>query len=77
PGQVLAFDAAYLQSFPAEIRSLSAPNGGTMITQQTASNLHVKLGDIVTIHRVGLSPATLKIDRIVDLPDADSLFQSI
>lgn len=77
PGQVLAFDAAYLQSFPAEIRSLSAPNGGTMITQQTASNLHVKPGDIVTIHRVGLSPATLKIDRIVDLPDADSLFQSI
>ncbi|SDP69631.1 FtsX-like permease family protein [Phyllobacterium sp. OV277] len=77
PGKVLAFDSAYLENFPAEVRSLSAGGGGVMIAQQTAANLRVKKGDTVTINRVGLPPASVQIDRIVELPDADSLFQSI
>jgi putative ABC transport system permease protein len=77
PGKVIAFDADYTRDFPREVRPLSGSANGTLVAQQTAANLHVGPGDQVTIKRVGLDPATVTVTGVVDLPDADSLFQGV
>ncbi|UCI10576.1 ABC transporter permease [Mesorhizobium sp. B1-1-8] len=77
PGQVVAFDCGYSADFPAEIRLLSGGSDGVLIAQQTAANLHVQPGDTVSIKPTGLPPATVRITGVVDLPDADSLFQAV
>ena len=63
-------------TFPKEIRLLSGSLDGALMAQQTAANLHVGPGDKVTIKRIGLTPATVTVAGVVDLPDADSLFQA-
>ena len=77
PGKVLGISEEYYDKFPGEIRQLIGSTHGVLVAQQTAANLHVQLGDVVTIQRVGLSPVKVKVDGIVDLPNADSLFQAI
>ena len=77
PGKVLGVSALYRQIFPTEIRSLIGSLDGVLVAQQTAANLHVTVGDTVTILRVGLSPVKVKVDGVVDLPNADSLFQAV
>jgi putative ABC transport system permease protein len=77
PGQVIAFDSLYAKDFPAEIRQLSGKTDGVLIAQQTAANLHVGPGDMVSIKRIGLPPVEVKVAGVVDLPDADSLFQAV
>lgn len=76
-GQVLGLDPSYTSSFPAEIRPLLGPSEGVLVAQQTAANLHVGLGDFVTIHRPGLPNAEVKVVGVIDLPNADSLFQAV
>ncbi len=77
PGKVLGISPGYRVSFPSEIRQLTGSRQGILVAQQTAANLHVKEGDPVTIKRVGLPPVQVKVDGVVDLPFADSLFQAI
>lgn len=77
PGQVIAFDGSYTTDFPAEVRLLSGSSQGVLVAQQTAANLHVVPDDMVKIARVGLPPAEVKVAGVVDLPDADSLFQAV
>lgn len=77
PGQVIALDEGYLRDFPLEVRWLSGGRDGVLIAQQTAANLHVGPGDSVTIKRIGLPPLTVNVAGVVDLPDADSLFQAV
>lgn len=77
PGQVIAFDGNYLRDFPMEVRFLSGSRNGVLIAQQTAANLHVGPGDPVTINRIGLPPLTVTVAGVVDLPDADALFQAV
>jgi len=77
PGQVLGLPAGYARVFPGELRALSGSGTGVLLAQQTAANLHAKPGDTITIGRTGLPPATVKIDSVVDLPAADSLFQKV
>jgi putative ABC transport system permease protein len=77
PGKVLGLDPSYLGAFPGNIRPLLGQLEGTLIAQQTAANLHVAPGDTVTIHRPGLPDARVTIDGVVDLPNADSMFQAI
>lgn len=74
-GKVLGLQAGYAQAFPAETRSL-AGSGKVLLAQQTAANLHAVPGSTVTIQRPGLAPAQVKVDAVVDLPLADSLFQA-
>lgn len=77
-GKVLGLSPQYHQSFPSEIRLLiGSLDNGLLVAQQTASNLHVTVGDTVTIQRLGLPPAKVKVGGVVDLPNADSLFQAI
>lgn len=77
PGKVLGISSKYQTSFPREIRPLTGLKQGVLVFQQTAANLHVKEGDIVTIKRIGLAPVQVTVDGVVDLPYADSLFQAV
>jgi putative ABC transport system permease protein len=77
PGKVLGISPDYRVSFPQVIRQLTGSGQGILVAQQTAANLHVKNGDTVTIKRIGVPPVRIKVDGVVDLPWADSLFQAI
>lgn len=77
PGKVIAFDKDYDRDFPRELRWLAGKRSGVLIAQQTAANLHVGPGDKVLIKRIGLPPAAVVVDGVVDLPDADALFQGV
>ncbi len=76
-GKVVGISSQYAQEFPAELRPLIGSLDGVLVAQQTAANLNVTVGDMVTIHRVGLPPAAVQIDGVVDLPNADSFFQAV
>lgn len=76
-GKVLGLSSTYAASFPKEIRPLVGSAQGVLLAQQTAANLHAAVGDTVTINRLGLPPAQVKVAGIVDLPEADSLFQAV
>jgi putative ABC transport system permease protein len=77
PGVVLGIPDGYAREFPAELRSLAGSATGVLIAQQTAANLHARPGDTVSIGRAGLGPARVRVDGVVDLPQADSLFQKV
>ena len=77
-GKALGMSEQYVHDFPRELRPLLGPaETGVRVAQQLAANLHVTIGDSVQILRVGLPPATVKVDGVVDLPYADSLFQAV
>jgi putative ABC transport system permease protein len=76
-GQVLGVSKQYAHHFPSEIRYFLGSTDGVLIAQQTAANLHVSVGDLVTVKRVGLAPVKVKISGVMDLPNADSLFQAV
>lgn len=77
PGVVLGIPADYQSVFAGEIRGLSGSSRGVLVAQQTASNLHVAPGDLVSVGRAGLPDARVRVDGVVDLPQADSLFQIV
>jgi putative ABC transport system permease protein len=77
PGKVLGIDRSYRTEFPGQIRSLIGAVEGVLLAQQTAANLHATVGDSIAVERAGLPPVEVKVDGIVDLPNADSLFQAI
>jgi putative ABC transport system permease protein len=76
-GQVLGLAPGYAAAFPKELRPLVGRADGVLLYQQTAANLHAAPGDTVTVQRAGLPAASVKVDGVVDLPNADSLFQKV
>lgn len=76
-GKVLGINPQYRQDFPTQLRPLIGSLDGVLVAQQTAANIQVTVGDTVTIQRVGLPSVTVKVDGVVDLPNADSLFQAV
>ena len=75
---VLGVDRNYNKAFPAEIAAMLGADHGVLAAQQAAANLHVSIGDMVTVQRAGgLPPVDVKIDGIISLPDAGSLFQRV
>ncbi|GAA1560509.1 hypothetical protein GCM10009804_16610 [Kribbella hippodromi] len=77
PGVVMGIPGNYRQLFPAQLRQLTGKSDGVLLAQQTAANLHVAPGDTVSIGRPGLPPVRIKVDGVIDLPQADSLFQKV
>ena len=77
PGMVLGIPPNYREQFPGAIRTLVGADSGALVAQQTAANLHVAPGDTVQIGRAGLAPVDVRVDGVVDLPQADSLFQKV
>ena len=75
---VLAISPNYKENFPAEIATMLGATDGVLVAQQTAANLHISVGDLVTIQRAArLPPVEVRIDGIISLPDAASLFQKV
>jgi len=77
PGKALGIPPGYATTFPGEIRYLLGRRRGVLLAQQTAANLHASVGTTVLVGRPGLPPARLRVDGVVDLPAADSLFQTV
>ena len=75
--QILGLPADYAATFPGQIRVLAGTGSGVLLSQQTASNLHAALGDSVTLTPAGSAPFDVKVEGIVDLPNADAMFQTI
>ena len=75
---ILGIPQEYRKVFPSEIATMLGADSGVLIAQQAAANLHVSVGDSVTIQRAGgLNPMEVKIDGIVNLPDSPAIFQQI
>ncbi|MDF3335867.1 ABC transporter permease [Mycolicibacterium septicum] len=77
PGIALGLPVDYQTRFPGQLRSLAGADTGVLLAQQTAANLHAAPGDAVSIGRAGLPPATVIVNGIVELPQANSLFQTV
>lgn len=77
PGVVLGLPAGYATDFPGEIRFLSGSHDGVLIAQQTAANLHVVPGDTVEIGLTDAKTVDVVVGGVVDLPQANSLFQTV
>jgi putative ABC transport system permease protein len=77
PGVVLGLPAGYRAAFPGGIRQLTGSADGALIAQQTAANLHVVPGDTISIGLPGTRPAKVTVTGVVDLPQANSLFQTV
>jgi putative ABC transport system permease protein len=77
PGMVLGLPTDYAATFPGEIRFLIGARSGVLLAQQTAANLHASPGSMVRIGRPGLPPVRVRVDGVVDLPQADSMFQAV
>ncbi|MEP6759462.1 MAG: FtsX-like permease family protein [Actinomycetota bacterium] len=77
PGVVLGVPPDYATTFPGEIRPLVGAADGVLLAQQTAANLGASVGSTIAIARPGQSKTTVTVAGVVDLPAADSLFQSI
>ena len=76
-GKVVGLPKDYGKTFPQQIDILLGTMDGPVLAQQTAANLHVGVGDAVSIHRHGLPPMIVTIAGIVSLPNADSMFQAV
>lgn len=77
PGQVLGLDADYAARLGDQIRLVLGSPDGVLIATQTAANLHVTVGDTVSVQRIGVAPVDVRIAGVVALPNADSMFQAI
>ncbi len=73
---VLGLSDSYRQVFPGELRTLAGADAGVLLAQQTAANLGAAPGDTITVTLAGL-PTSLRVDGVVDLPAANSLFQTV
>ena len=76
-GVVLGVPFGYGRNFPGEIRLLTGTLDGVVVAQQTAANLHLSPGDRVSISASGIRPIAVTVTGIVDLPQANSLFQEV
>ncbi|MGW3287052.1 FtsX-like permease family protein [Streptomyces sp. NPDC001002] len=77
PGVALGLPAGYRGQFPDELRTLSGSGTGVLLAQQAASNLHAAPGDTIGVRLPGAGLRQLRVDGVVDLPQADSLFQKV
>jgi len=76
-GKVLGLSPQYAQQFPGELRLLVGSLSGVLVAQQTAANLHIAPGDSIAIQREALPPVDVQVGGVVDLPNADTLFQNV
>lgn len=76
-GVIVGVPHGYASTFPGEIRVLTGSQDGVLLAQQTASNLHAAPGDAVTVSLADGRSVDVAIAGVVDLPQADSLFQTV
>ena len=76
-GRILGMPRGYAKAFPGEVRTLAGRGDGVALAQQTAANLHARPGSLVTLRPAHGRPVTVRVAGVVDLPEADSLFQQV
>ena len=74
---ILGMDASYRSAFPEQMRLLVGSYDGPLLAQQTAANLHAEIGDTIQIDRAGKAPLSVRVSGVVELPNADALFQNV
>lgn len=74
---LLGLPDGYRTTFPGELRTLVGADSGVLLAQQTAANLHVAPGDAVLLMLPGGTAATERVDGVVEMVAADSLFQVV
>lgn len=74
---VLGLPDGYRAAFPGEIRTLAGAARGVLVAQQTAANLGVTPGNTISVTLPGGATTSLRVDGVVDLPAANSLFQTV
>ena len=77
PGVVVGLPVDYAQEFPGSIRVIAGAADGVVLPQQTAANLHAAPGSVVHVQRAGLDDLAVTVTGIVELQQADSLFQRV
>ncbi|MGB3829726.1 MAG: ABC transporter permease [Ornithinimicrobium sp.] len=75
-GRVIGVPTGYRSTFPGSLRTLAGADTGVLLAQQTAANLRAGVGDTVTITVAG-TQVDVTVDGVVDLPQADSFFQTV
>ena len=76
-GVVLGVPDDYAATFLGQVRGLLGKAAGVLVAQQAAANLHVTLGDKVTIAIDAARSIDAIVEGVVDLPNANALFQTI
>jgi putative ABC transport system permease protein len=76
-GKALAVPPGYARTFPGVIRPLVGSRDGVLLAQQTAANLAATVGSTITIVPPGAAAVKVRVQGVVDLPTADSLFQAV
>jgi putative ABC transport system permease protein len=74
---VLGLPDTYRATFPGELRTLAGAARGVLLAQQTAANLGVAPGETITVNLPGGAATPLTVDGVVELPAANSLFQTV
>ena len=73
-GKVVGIESDYSARFPDQIHVILGAPDGVLIATQTAANLHVTVGDTVSVQRIGLPPVDVRIAGVATLPNTDSMF---
>ncbi len=76
-GVIVGVPSDYAHLFPGNLRPLAGSGQGVLVAQQTAANLQVQPGDRVRITRAGMAAFTVVVDGVVEMPQADSFFQTV
>ncbi|MDQ1706619.1 MAG: putative transport system permease protein [Frankiaceae bacterium] len=74
---VVAMSPSYVATFPTEVRQLLGDQTGPVLLQQTAANLAAGPGDTVQVRTVAGRSVKVVVTGVVDMPLADSFFQTV
>jgi putative ABC transport system permease protein len=76
-GVVVGLPPDYARIFTGSIRPLIGATDGVLLPRQTAANLHAGPGSTIRITRPGLDDLAVSVEGVVELQQADSLFQRV
>ena len=76
-GEIVGLPLNYAKAFPGQIRPLLGATEGVLLAQQTAANLHATLGDVITVSPSGGTSFDVVVAGVVDLPNAELMFQVV
>jgi putative ABC transport system permease protein len=74
---VVSIPDGYAGAVPGAMRFLLGAHSGVLLQQQTAANLGARPGSVILVHTVSGALVPLRVDGLVDLPQADSFFQVV
>ncbi|MEP6696414.1 MAG: FtsX-like permease family protein [Pseudonocardiales bacterium] len=74
---VVSLPPGYAVTAPEELRYLLGARDGVLLQQQTAANLAAGPGSTVRVTLPSGGSKAVKVDGVVDLPQADSFFQVV